>query len=44
MGPHWQRHLLLWLLSPRVSHAEWLDRPLRQRLGEALASLVRTQL
>jgi cardiolipin synthase len=31
-------------LSRRVSHAEWIDRPLRERLGEALAALVRTQL
>jgi len=31
-------------LSRRVSHAEWIDRPLRERLGEALAALVSTQL
>ncbi|HYN60895.1 MAG TPA: phospholipase D-like domain-containing protein [Rubrivivax sp.] len=31
-------------LSRRVSHAEWIDRPLRERLGEALASLIDTQL
>lgn len=30
--------------SHRVSHAEWLARPLRERLGEALASLLGTQL
>jgi cardiolipin synthase len=31
-------------LSRRVSHAEWIDRPWRERLGEALAALVSTQL
>jgi cardiolipin synthase A/B len=31
-------------LSRRVSHAEWLDRPLRERLSDALASLIRSQL
>jgi cardiolipin synthase len=30
--------------SHRVTHEEWLARPIRQRLGEALASLVGTQL
>ena len=31
-------------LSRRVTHAEWVDRPLRERLTEALASLIDTQL
>ena len=31
-------------LSRRVSHAEWTNRPLRERLGETLASLVGSQL
>jgi cardiolipin synthase len=31
-------------LSRRVSHAEWIDRPLRERLGEALSALISTQL
>jgi cardiolipin synthase len=31
-------------LSRRISHAEWMERPLRERLGEAFASLVGTQL
>jgi cardiolipin synthase A/B len=31
-------------LSRRVTHAEWLDRPLRERLGEVMASVVGTQL
>ena len=31
-------------LSRRVSHAEWIDRPWRERLGEVLAALVSTQL
>ncbi len=31
-------------LSRRVSHAEWIDRPLRERLAEAVAALVGTQL
>ncbi len=30
--------------SHRVTHAEWLARPLRERLGEALASMLGTQL
>jgi cardiolipin synthase A/B len=30
--------------SHRVSHAEWLDRPVRERLREALAALISTQL
>ena len=30
--------------SHRVSHAEWLARPLRERVGEALASMLGTQL
>lgn len=31
-------------LSRPVSHAEWINRPLRERLGEVLASLIGTQL
>ena len=31
-------------LSHRVSHAEWTQRPLRERLGERLASLIGSQL
>ena len=31
-------------LSRRVTHAEWVDRPLRDRVGESLASLIRNQL
>ena len=31
-------------LSRRVSHAEWVDRPWRERLSDALASLVDSQL
>ena len=31
-------------LSQRVSHAAWLDRPLRERFSEVLASLIGTQL
>jgi len=31
-------------LSHRVSHAEWSQRPLRERLGERLASLIGSQL
>jgi len=31
-------------LSRRVTHAEWLGRPLRERAGEALATLIGTQL
>ena len=31
-------------LSHRVSHAEWTRRPLRERLGERLASLIGSQL
>ncbi len=31
-------------LSHRVSHAEWKARPLRERLSEALAALIGTQL
>lgn len=30
--------------SHRVTHAQWLARPWRERIGEALASLLRTQL
>ena len=30
--------------SHRVTHAAWLARPLRERLGETLASLLGTQL
>ncbi len=31
-------------LSRRVSHAEWITRPFRERLAEALASLIGSQL
>ena len=31
-------------LSRRVTHAEWLERPLRERAGVALATLIGTQL
>ncbi len=31
-------------LSHRVTHAEWLARPLHERVGETLASLLGTQL
>ena len=31
-------------LSRRVSHAEWINRPVRERLAEALASLIGSQL
>ncbi len=31
-------------LSRRVTHAEWRDRPMRERLGEAIASVIGTQL
>ncbi len=31
-------------LSRRVTHAEWRDRPWRERLGEALASVIGSQL
>ena len=31
-------------LARQVSHAEWIDRTLRDRLGQALAALVHTQL
>ena len=31
-------------LSRRISHAEWINRPFRERLAEALASLIGSQL
>ena len=31
-------------LSRRISHAEWINRPVRERLAEALASLIGSQL